>query len=90
MIPSTESSFLSFSMEPVELSAAYTYSAVQIAGIRNLIAAAAEEVLRIPLDADDGEVAHGKRRAYLQGQIAILKHLLQQHDAYTQLSQQGN
>lgn len=82
MIPSTDSAFVTYNFEPLELSAAYTYSDLQLAGIQNQIASAAEEVLKIPLDVDDSEVVHAKRRAYMQGQIDALKHLLSMHRAF--------
>lgn len=83
MTPSTTSSFLTYSLEALELQSAYTYSDLQMAGIQNQIAAAAEEILKIPLDVDDSAVQHAKRRAYLQGQIDALKHLLSLHTAFT-------
>lgn len=76
MIPSTASAFISYELEPLELQSAYTFSAVQLAGIQNLIAQAAEEVLQIPLDVIDTSIPDIKKRAYLQGQIYILRHLL--------------
>lgn len=83
MTPSTDSSFLAFELEPHEMAAAYTFSPLQAVGIQNLIAAAAEEVLAIQLDADETSIPMLKRRAYLQGQVAILKHLLKLHDGYS-------
>ncbi|MNZ92636.1 hypothetical protein D3C78_1116680 [compost metagenome] len=80
MTPSLMSSFLAFELEPAEEVQAYTFSALQAIGIKNLIAAAAEEIVAIQLSADEFTTEMLKRRSYLQGQVAILKHLLERHD----------
>lgn len=90
MNPSLSSSFLSFDLEPNELKAAYTYSALQAVGIKNLIAAAAEEVMKIQLGSDDLTTEMLKRRSYLQGQVHILQYLLQLHDDVNAPTQETN
>lgn len=82
MTPSIGSSFLAFELEPHEQKQAYTFSALQAIGIQNLIADAAEEALAIQLNSDDLTIEMLKRRSYLQGQIAILRHLLKLHDEF--------
>ena len=75
------STFVSYDLEPNEQRAAYTFNSAQLAGIQNLIAAAAEELMVARLGEDDLSVDSIKRSAYLQGQIALGKHLLELHDS---------
>lgn len=87
MVPSNLSSFICYELDPTEEAHAYTYTHLQIAGIQNQIAAAAEEMLRTPLDLDETSIEAIKKRSYLKGQIVALKHLLALHDSTTQTSQ---
>lgn len=80
MTPSTRSSFLGYEMSEEEIKQAYSYSELQRAGIQNLIADAAEELLTAPLSENDTDIVAIKRRALLQGQIGILKYLLELHE----------
>lgn len=92
MKPSLKSSFIAYELEEKEQLAAYNFTSLQLAGIQNLLAAAAEEIINPPLDMDDESLPAIKKRAYLQGQVAILKHLLEMHEAFSQLptdSQEG-
>ena len=73
---SIKSSFVAFELTEAEQKAAYTFTHFQVAGIKNLISAAAEELVTIPLTEDFTEVPAMKRVAFLQGQIEILKYIL--------------
>lgn len=75
------STFISYELTPVEQVGAYTFTGLQKAGIQNLLSAAAEEFMQKPIDEDDTSIPAIKRKAYLQGQIAILKHLLELHNS---------
>lgn len=75
------STFVSYELTPAEQVGAYTFTGLQKAGLQNLLSAAAEEYLSKPLDEDDTSIPAIKRKAYLQGQIAILKHLLQLNES---------
>lgn len=76
------SSFVSYDLTEVEQRSAYTYNEAQLAGIQNQLAAAAEELLRAPVEVDDTSIEGIKKRAYLQGQIALAKFLLELHDSF--------
>lgn len=76
----SNSSFVSYELTPSEQVGAYSFTGLQKAGLQNLLSAAAEEYLSKPLDEDDTSIQAIKRKAYLQGQIAILKHLLELSD----------
>jgi hypothetical protein len=82
MKASTLSSFVAYDLTPVEEKSAYTYNEAQLAGIQNVLAGAAEELVKAPLDEDDTSVPGIKRRAYLQGQISAMKYLLSLHDGF--------
>lgn len=90
MKPSTSSAFLKYDLDPQEVLAAYTYSDMQVAGIQNQISEAAEAILKLPLSEDDTQIANIKRRAYLQGQLEILRYLLSLHQTFSQQLQQGS
>lgn len=74
------SSFVAFDLTPEEEKAAFTYNDCQIAGIQNLIAAAAEDIVRISLEVDELSLEEQKKLAYTRGQIGILKTLLARAD----------
>lgn len=76
------SSFVAYDLTAIEERSAYTYNEAQLAGIQNVLAGAAEELLKVPLEEDDTSVPGIKRRAYLQGQISALKYLLSLHDGF--------
>lgn len=80
MIASIMSSFVSFELSPEEENAAYSYNDCQVAGIQNMIAAAAEDIVRISLEVDELSLEEQKKLAYTRGQIAILKTLLARSD----------
>lgn len=89
MIVNSRSTFIAYELTDAETKSAYTYNEAQRAGIQNQIALDAEEILRIPLDVDDTDVADIKRRAFLRGKIAFGKYLLELHDSFNQ-PQEGN
>lgn len=74
------SSFVAFELTPEEENAAYSYNDCQVAGIQNMIAAAAEDIVRISLSVDELSLEEQKKLAYTRGQIAILKTLLARSD----------
>lgn len=88
------SSFISFELSPQEEIEAYKYNDCQIAGIQNLIAAAAEEIVSISINSDQLSLEEQKKLAYTKGQIAILKTLLSRADvikeAIEAAQQEGN
>lgn len=73
-------SFARVDLTPEEERQAYSFTQLQLAGIQNLISEAAEDLLRQPLDEDDITIPSIKRRAFLRGQIAVLRHLQALHD----------
>lgn len=75
-----QSSFLAFELSTEEELLAYSYTDVQVAGIQNLIAAAAEDILRITLDTDQLSLEAQKKLAYTKGQMDILKCILARAD----------
>lgn len=75
------SSFISYDLTDLEYRAAHTYNEAQLAGLQNQLAAAAEEMLKAPLDGDDTSIESIKKRAYLRGQVDSLKYLLSLHDS---------
>lgn len=79
------SSFISYDLDSTEQVAAYTYSELQRAGIQNMIAAAAEEFVRLGVDITDMDIESSRRRAYLKGQIEFGKYLLSMHDTMSDL-----
>ena len=80
MIASIQSSFIAFVLTSEEEVQAYEYTDLQIAGIQNLISAAAEEILRETLTEDQLSLEAQKKLAYTKGQIDILKCLLARAD----------
>jgi hypothetical protein len=74
------SSFHCFELTTEEEIQAYTYNDCQVAGIQNLIAAAAEEIVSVALEADQLSLEAQKKLAYTKGQIDILKTLLARAD----------
>lgn len=74
------SSFISFELTQEEETAAYTFNDCQIAGIQNMIAAYAEDILRVSVDMDELSVEAQKKLAYTKGNIASLKFLLDRAD----------
>lgn len=80
MIVDMKSSFVAFSLTLQEEVDAYTYNDQQIAGIQNLIAAGAEEIVSVALTEDQLSLEAQKKLAYTKGQIDILKLLLSRAD----------
>jgi lipopolysaccharide export system protein LptA len=80
MKPSKMSSFIAFDLLPEEELQAFTYNDLQVAGIQNLISAAAEEIVSVALEADQLSLDAQKKLAYTKGQIDILKTLLARAD----------
>lgn len=82
------SSFISYDLDVVEYRAAYTFNEAQRAGIQNLLAASAEDLLKRLLSEDDTSIEAVKKSAYTQGMIAAYKHLLSLHDSINSPIQQ--
>ena len=76
MNPAQLSSFISFDLNAEEELLAYEFSDVQIAGIQNLLAAAAEDLIKVALEAADLSLEGAKKLAYTKGQVDSLRHLL--------------
>ena len=75
MIPSIESSFLTFTLTPAETKAGSTFTLDQKAVIQNLIGGIAEEKIALTFDPTNPQVFI-QREAELMGQLGILKYLL--------------
>lgn len=85
------SPFLSYELTAQEEIAAYTYTELQLIGIKNQIALAAQDVLNPPLNIDDTDITEIKKKAMLRGEIEALTQLLNKHAAIQfQLSEQSN
>jgi len=76
MIPSTQSSFLSYILSPEEIKAGSIFNLQQKAVIQNLIAASAEEKLALTFDPNNPQ-QFIQTEAELHGKIGILKYLLE-------------
>jgi len=74
------SSFIAFKLTPEEEVQAYNYNDLQLAGIQNLVAAAAEEILQVTLEVNQLDLDAQKKLAYTKGQLDILKTLLARSD----------
>lgn len=74
------SSFVSFELTGEEEAAAYEYNDCQIAGIQNLIAGYAEELIKVVLETDEFSLDGAKKLAYTKGSIDALKYLLSAAD----------
>lgn len=75
-----KSSFVAFELTADEEREAYKYNDYQIAGIQNLIADAAEELVQTLVINDRNSLEEQVRLAYTKGQIDILKSLLGRAD----------
>ena len=82
-----KSSFVAFELTMAEEVEAYTYNDSQIAGIQNLIASAAEDIIRISLTSDELSLEAQKKLSYTRGQIDVLKLLLARADVIRETQQ---
>ncbi|HXQ39332.1 MAG TPA: hypothetical protein VN843_35355 [Anaerolineales bacterium] len=80
MIANIKSSFIAFELNTDEEREAYRYNDLQIAGIQNLIAAGAEELVQALITNDRNSLEEQVKLAYTKGQIDILKNLLGRAD----------
>lgn len=80
MIADVKSSFIAFTLTTEEEREAYLYNDFQIAGIQNMIAAAAEELVQMLITNDRNSLEEQVRLAYTKGQIDQLKCLLARSD----------
>ena len=91
----SNSIFTKYELTEDEVLNAHIYTDLQVAGIQNLLADAAEDLVNIPLDVDDSSVDGKNKRAFTQGMVQAYKYLLETHQAnkemltaiQTQLSQ---
>lgn len=80
MIADIKSSFIAFQLTPEEEREAYKYNDAQIAGIQNLISAAAEDLVQTLITNDRNTLEEQVKLAYTKGQIDILKNILGRAD----------
>ena len=83
------SSFLAFELTPEEELQAFDYNDLQVAGIQNMIAASAEDILKTTLEVDQLSLDAQKKLAYTRGQMDILKYLLARADALVEERKQA-
>lgn len=80
---STSSSFTAYELTEQEQRSGYTFNEANRAVIQNLISAAAEEFVAVGMQCTTKELSIEERLrvSHLQGQVHILRHLLQSADA---------
>lgn len=83
------SSFLAFELTPEEELQAFDYNDLQVAGIQNMIAASAEDILKTTLEVDQLSLDAQKKLSYTRGQMDILKYLLARADALVEERKQA-
>jgi hypothetical protein len=76
MIASLNSSFISFELTPEEEREGYKFNDNQIAVIQNLIAACAEDLVKVLITSDRNSLEEQVKLAYTKGQIDGYKCLL--------------
>lgn len=100
MKPDLSSPFLKYQLSEDEELTCHVLSDLNLAGIQNLLADTASDLLNIPLHVSDSSEEGRNKRAYTQGMLDAYRHLLNTHwktletikeiEALQQHSQEGN
>lgn len=74
------SPYIKYELDDNELLTSQVLSDLNIAGIQNLIASTAEDLLNIPLNLSDVSEEGKNKRAFTQGMLLAYKHILELHN----------
>lgn len=77
----TSSPFVRYELSEEELISAHILTDLQVAGMKNLLSDAVEDLISIPLELDDESPEGKNKRAYTQGMVAAYKYILDVHAA---------